>query len=357
MSKDTILVVDDLAENLDVVRGVLADDYKVKAAINGQIALKIIQGQKPDLILLDINMPGMDGYELCQRLKDEPATKDIPVIFVTGQESVANEALGLEMGAVDYIKKPINPPILLARLRAHLNLADARDKLREHKNNLEQLVEEKIVEVLESKVATIHALAKLTSSRDEETGKHLSRTQKYCHLLATKLGEYEKYSSVIDQKYCDNIYRVSPLHDIGKVAIPDKILLKPAQLTEDEFETIKTHTVVGAETLSEVREQYNKNDFISMGIDIVRSHHEKWDGSGYPDALAGVEIPLAARIMAIADVYDALRTKRPYKDAFSHSKSKEIIVADKGSHFEPFLVEAFLELESKFKAISIEWGD
>ncbi|MCK8824055.1 HD domain-containing phosphohydrolase [Fuchsiella alkaliacetigena] len=356
-ASQTILAVDDIAENLDVIKATLTPKYRVIAAINGQMAVKIAENKKPDLILLDIVLPKMNGYEVCQQLKENPETRDIPIIFVTGMNSTYEETKGLELGAVDYIVKPINSPILEARVKTHLELSETKQELKKHRNYLEDLVQKKVKEISESKTATIYALAKLTESRDKGTGKHLERTQRYCRLLASKLQEHDKYRSVIDSEYCENIYKASPLHDIGKVGISDSILLKPDKLTKEEFEIIKTHTIIGAQTLTEVKEKYTENVFINMGIDIVRSHHEKWNGNGYPDGLAGEEIPLSARIMAIADVYDALRTKRPYKDSFSHEKSCEIIIRNKEKHFDPLLVEAFIALQEKFKAISTELKD
>ena len=353
-SKKTILAVDDIPENLDVVKSILTPQYIVQATVKGEIALKIAQKQKPDLILLDIMMPDMDGYEVCQKIKENQVTQDIPVIFLTGQDSITDEFLGLEVGAVDYISKPINPPVLMARIKAHLSLAETRKELKKHKENLEQMVQKKVKQLSNSKLAMIFSLAKLAESRDNETGEHLLRTQDYCKMLANKLKKTDKYQKKINSTFCENIYNASPLHDIGKVGISDSILLKPGKLTKNEFEIVKKHTIIGFDTLNEVQKKYSEGIFINMGIEIVRSHHEKWDGSGYPDGLKGVNIPLSARIMALADVYDALRSKRPYKDAFSHQKSRDIIIDDKGKHFDPVIVDAFLDLEKEFKSFTYE---
>ena len=352
--KWTILAADDVAENLDIIKNALIPEYRVKAAINGKLALKIAKNQNVDLILLDVRMPEMDGYEVCQRLQDNPATANIPIIFLTGQDTISDEALGLEMGAVDFIKKPINTSILKKRIDTQLELQATRKKLRMHNNYLEDLVEEKTREISESRMAMIYALAQLAESRDEETGEHLVRTQKYCWFLAHKVKETGKYDSIIDTNFCKNLYIASPLHDIGKVGISDSILLKPGELTDEEFERAKQHTVIGYKILKKVQKIYTENNLLEIGLDLIRYHHEKWNGEGYPEGLKKEEIPLAARIMAISDVYDALRSDRPYKKAFSHEKSCKIIKEDSGTHFDPFLVNCFREISDKFKIISRE---
>ena len=349
-----ILAVDDSPENIEIIKQSLTPEYQVKAAVRGELALEIARQQRVDLILLDIRMPGMDGYEVCQRLKEDPDTAQIPIIFLTGQDTMSDEALGLQMGAVDFIIKPINPPILKARLQTHLALNSARKKLEKHNNYLEELVEEKVAEIADSRMALIYALARLAESRDEETGEHLIRTQKYCWLLVNKLKEKGGYCQEINDSYCKNISIATPLHDIGKVGIPDSILLKPGKLSAEEFERVKNHTLIGYDIIEEIQQMYADNTLLQVGANIVLYHHEKWNGSGYPEGLSGQDIPLEARIMAIADVYDALRSERPYKDAFSPAKSSKIIQEDRGSHFDPLLVDCFLELESEFAKISSE---
>ena len=352
--KWTILAADDVPENLDIIKNALSPEFNIKAAINGKLALKVVKNQDVDLILLDVRMPGMDGYEVCQRLQENPDTAHIPIIFLTGQDTISDEVLALEMGAVDFIKKPINHSILKKRINTQLELQSTRKKMRMHNNYLEDLVEEKTREISESRMAMIYALAQLAESRDEETGEHLIRTQKYCWFLAHKVKETGKYDSIVDTNFCKNIYIASPLHDIGKVGISDSILLKPGKLTAEEFERVKQHTEIGYKLLEKVQKIYSENDLLELGLDLIHYHHEKWNGQGYPEGLEKEEIPLAARIMAISDVYDALRSDRPYKDAFSHEKSCQIIKEDSGSHFDPFLVNCFLKVSDKFKAISRE---
>ncbi|SDL27485.1 putative two-component system response regulator [Halarsenatibacter silvermanii] len=350
--KLTVLAADDVPENLDIVKNALTPEYRVKAAVNGRLALKIAKNQEIDLILLDVRMPEMDGYEVCQRLLETPSTANIPIIFLTGQDTISDEVLGLEMGAVDFIKKPINPGILKRRIDTQLELRATRKKLRVHNNYLEELVEEKTKEISDSRMAMIYALAQLAEARDKETGDHLIRTQKYCWYLANKVKDTGRYNAEVDINYCKNLYIASPLHDIGKVGISDSILLKPGDLTDDEFERVKQHTVIGCKLLKKVQKMYSENYLLEIGLDLIHYHHEKWNGEGYPEGLEKDEIPLAARIMAIADVYDALRSERPYKEAFTHEKSCKIIEEDSGTHFDPFLVNCFLEISGEFKTIS-----
>ncbi|MDR7870873.1 MAG: HD domain-containing protein [Tissierellaceae bacterium] len=232
----------------------------------------------------------------------------------------------------------------------HLLLKN-KEMLQKYNNRLEELVNEKVKEISESQIATIFALVKLAESRDDDTGAHIERTAQLCRLMAICLREHTKYKDLIDDEYIENIYKASPLHDIGKVGIPDSILLKKGKLTEEEFKIMKSHVEIGYETLKEVHNRYTGNSFLEMGMDITRNHHEKWDGSGYPRGLIGEEIPLSGRIMSIVDVYDALRSKRVYKEAYSHEKSKDIISRNKGTQFDPILVDIFLDNHTEFERI------
>ncbi len=286
-------------------------------------------------------MPGMDGFEVCERLKEWPDTRKIPIVFLTALNAEHNEAHGLALGAVDYITKPFNPDLVKARVRNHL-------ELKMHRDSLEDLVQAQVEEISNSQMATIFAMSKLAESRDDDTGEHLERVQTYCRRLAETMAKDEQFSGIIDGEYAEVIYQASPLHDIGKVAISDNILLKPGKLTDEEFDTMKTHAVRGAETLFVVAKRYPNNAFINMGVDIAHWHHEKWNGKGYPDGLAGEDIPVSARIMAVADVYDALRSERCYKKAFSREKTRDIIQGDSGTHFDPSVVAAFEQLEEEF---------
>jgi len=348
-----ILVVDDTLANVQLLSGLLrAQGYKVRPVLSGRQAIQAVQSHPPDLILLDITMPEMSGYEVCEQLKNDPATADIPIIFISALSEAFDKVKAFSVGGVDYVTKPFQSEEVQARIQTHLRISALQNELEKHNHHLEELVQEQIKEISDSQMATILALAKLAEFRDEDTGRHIERVQIYCKLLAIHLSLKKPFRSAITPAFVENIYHASPLHDIGKVGIPDTILLKPGKLTAEEYELMKKHTVVGAQTLIAVRERYPKNHFINMGIIIARSHHERWDGRGYPDGLNGADIPHAARIMALADVYDALRSKRPYKPAFSHSDSLRIIIEESGTHFDPEMVDSFKELADEFGNIS-----
>jgi len=349
-SRARVLIVDDTPDNIHILMESLKDTYAISAATNGERALAAAQTLAPDIILLDVMMPGIDGYEVCRRLHDDVRTRSIPVIFITALNEEQDEARGLDLGAVDFITKPFRPGLVKARVRNHI-------ELKRHRDELEVLVREQVEEIADSHIATIFAMSKLAESRDDDTGKHLERTQIYCRLLAAKLGENATYKNLIDDAYIETIFHASPLHDIGKVAVPDAVLCKPGKLTDDEFVIMKRHTIKGAETLFLVAKRYPSNAFLNMGLDIARWHHEKWNGLGYPDGLAGEKIPLCARIMAVADVYDALTSKRCYKEPMPHEQAVGIIRKDAGSHFDPAVAGAFEQIEGDFNRIRAELGN
>jgi putative two-component system response regulator len=361
-----ILIVDDMHANLKLLVEMLKErGYTPRPARSGKLALQAASSNPPDLILLDITMPDMNGYEVCAQLKANKQLRDIPVIFLSALNETIDKVRAFQVGGVDFITKPFQIEEVEVRLKTHLKLrqtqqdlqkmlieqVDAHEKLYRYQQQLEEMVKDQVQEIAASQMATIFALAKLAESRDDDTGQHLERVQKLCLLLATRLAERSPYKPLMNSSIIDVIYHASALHDIGKVGISDLILLKPERLTEDEFEVMKTHASLGAQTLKAVLQTYQGNSFLSTGIDIARSHHERWDGTGYPDGLAGEQIPLSARIMAIADVYDALRTKRCYKDSFSHAQSVEIIRAGAGTQFDPIVVKVFLEIEHEFEAV------
>ncbi len=353
-----ILVVDDSPDNLHLLMRMLSVyAYKVRPVPNGELALQAAGRNPPDLILLDINMPEMDGFEVCRRLKADLTLRDIPVIFLSALTDTQDKVKALALGGVDYMAKPIQFEELHARMQTHLQLRDLRRQLENHNQRLQELVQQQVKEISDGQLATIFALAKLAESRDDDTGKHLERTRAFCRMMAVRLAEHADYQDYITAVYVDQLYWASPLHDIGKVGIPDAVLLKPGKLTPDEFALMKQHTVIGARTLAAVRANYPRHAILNMGIAIARAHHEKWDGSGYPDGLQGGAIPLSARIMALADVYDALRSKRCYKEAFSHEQSLAIIVGSRGTHFDPAMVDAFLAIEGEFATIRREMDD
>ncbi|MBU0673115.1 MAG: two-component system response regulator [Proteobacteria bacterium] len=350
--KQTILVIDDLPENIDIIHEVLSDDYRILAAVTGEKGLALANLPfPPDLILLDIMMPGMDGYEVCRRLKDRADTRNIPVIFVSALNDVEDEYRGLELGAVDYITKPFSPPIVKARIKNHLDLKC-------HRDHLEMLVLERTHELELTQEATIESMAVLAEYRDPETGGHIKRTQNYVRALAERLKDHPKYCSYLTPEVIALLYKSAPLHDIGKVGIPDNILLKPGKLTPEEFEIMKKHAAYGHDTIRATEKTLGRDfSFLHYAGEIALTHHEKWDGSGYPQGLSGEDIPIPGRLMAVVDVYDALISKRVYKPPMPHDRAISIIKDGGGSHFDPEMVKAMLEISDKFLRIALEFAD
>ena len=359
LKKPLILIVDDTPANLQLLADILQQKgYAVRVAPSGQIALDFIQRIVPDLILLDITMPQMDGFEVCRRLKADPATRHIPIIFLTAKTQEGDETKGFELGAVDYITKPIVPPILMARVHTHLALQEARKFLERQNIILEEQVEQRTRQLAALQDAIVIAMASLAETRDNDTGHHIRRTQHYIRELAVYLRDLPRFSSMIDDKLISILYKSAPLHDIGKVGVPDRILLKPGRLTPEEFEEMKRHTLYGRDAIIAAEKSLEvQENFLTTAREIAYSHHEKWDGSGYPQGLAGEVIPLSARMMALADVYDALTTKRIYKEAIPHAEAVEIIRAGRGTHFDPDVTDAFLSVNERFAAIAVEFGE
>lgn len=364
--RQTVMVVDDTPANLVLMNDLLQDQYTVKVASSGARALKIANGAKPpDLILLDIMMPEQDGYEVCRQLKAHPATRGIPVIFLTARTDEHDEEMGLELGAVDYITKPISPAIVLSRVKTHLTLKASADFLRNKNDYLEQEVQRRTAQVQRQTAelrdvqdVTILTMASLAETRDNETGDHIVRTQHYVRLLAQQLRNHPRFCDYLDDVMIDRLFKSAPLHDIGKVGIPDSILLKPGKLTAEEFEIMKTHTTLGKLAIESAEARLGKTvPFLQCAKEIAYSHQEKWDGSGYPEGLAGDAIPIAARLMAIADVYDALISKRVYKPAFPHEKAMQIILQGRGSHFDPDVLDAFVTIQAQCMAIAAQHRD
>ncbi len=336
--KQTILIVDDISDNIDVLSSVLRSQYKVKAALNGERALKISTGDsQPDMILLDIMMPEMDGYEVCRRLKENPATAKIPVIFVTAKNQEADEKRGLGLGAVDYITKPISPPLVLARVHTHLALYD-------QSRVLEQKVRERTLELQQTRQEIIRRLGRAAEFKDNETGLHVIRMSHYTRLIAEAVECGDEWSNLV--------YNAAPMHDIGKIGIPDKILLKPGKLDDEEWKLMYQHPEFGATIIGE-----HNSDLLKMSREIALAHHEKWDGSGYPYGLKGEEIVLAARIVAIADVFDALTTERPYKKAWEVDDAVKLINENAGSHFDPGMVPLFNKVLPEILAIKQQYEE
>ncbi|WP_416311658.1 HD-GYP domain-containing protein [Pseudomonas sp. W03] len=357
--RPTILIVDDTPENLTLLTELLKLPYRVKAARSGEKALQIASSDEPpDLILLDVMMPGMSGFEVCRRLREQPATRHIPVIFITSQGATDDEVRGLELGAVDYLTKPINPPTVLMRVDNQLRIKAANDFLRDQNDFLEQEVQRRTREVAAIQDVTILAMASLAETRDNETGNHIRRTQHYVSALAEHLKQHPRFAAELDEETRHLLFKSAPLHDIGKVGIPDHILLKPGRLTAEEFELMKTHTTLGLEALETAEARLGMDvPFLRLAKQIAYGHHEKWDGSGYPQGLAGDAIPLSARLMAVADVYDALISRRVYKTGMPHEGAAEFIRSQRGLHFDPDIVDAFIALQDEFRGIAERFCD
>ena len=370
--KQTILIVDDTPQNLTILGELLQPHYRVRAANSGERALRAASLQpRPDLILLDVMMPEMDGYAVMQHLHGDAATSNIPVIFVTAMHDAESEEHGLELGAVDYITKPINPAIVLARVRTHLELKHARDRLAVENEWLESEVARRMSENLLIQDLSVRALACLSEARDNETGLHIVRTQTYVELLARHLENHDRFRDALAGEHLGRIVKAAPLHDVGKVGVPDSILLKPGRLTPEEFEIMKSHAMIGADAINKAMAQaiaactdaeaaeraVKAFDFLEVAKEIAAGHHEKWDGSGYPAGLAGDAIPVSARLMALADVFDALMTRRVYKPAFDIDETTRIISEGRGKHFDPDVVDAFQACREQFADIALRFAD
>ena len=337
-NRATILIVDDTPENIDVLSNLLKDSYKVKAAVNGRTALAIAAKEpKPDLILLDVMMPEMDGYEVCQKLKADPLTAAIPVIFVTAKSEVEDEQRGFALGAVDYITKPISPPIVLARVKTQLALYDQA-------RHLESLVRERTQELHSTRLEIIRRLGRAAEYKDNETGMHVIRMSWYCRFLAEELG--------MPEDWCELLFNAAPMHDIGKIGVPDSVLLKPGKLDGQEWAIMRRHCEYGAEIIGE-----HNSPILAAAREIAINHHEKWNGTGYPNGLKGEAIPLMARIVAIADVFDALTSDRPYKKAWTEAQALELLQQEAGEHFDPQLVPLFIQAMPRVREIMGRYSD
>lgn len=353
----TVLVADDNRTNIDVLVGALSEDYEIVVAMNGQSALELTLQCHPDLILLDVMMPGMDGFEVCRRLKVNNNTSNIPVIFLTGMAEIKDKSLGFSLGAVDYITKPFDTSEVKTRVKTHLYISIAKQQLERQNEILEEKVKERTKELVLTRETTIECLASLAEYRDPETGGHISRTKSYVVYLAKQIEHHHKFRDYLNKGTIELLSLSAPLHDIGKVGIPDQILLKPGKLTIEEFEIMKKHSVIGRDALQKAEKKLGYNSFLCIASEIAYTHHEKWDGTGYPCRLKAEEIPVCGRLMAIADVYDALISKRTYKQPFTHVKAVEIIIEGKGKHFDPEMVDAFLEIQDTFRQIALSFAD
>ncbi len=335
--KATVLIVDDIPENIDILRGVLEDTYSLKAATGGERAIHITRQSVPDLILLDIMMPEMDGFMVCQLLKEDPRTASVPVIFVTALDDQVDESRGFELGAVDYITKPVNPDIVRARVKTHLALYSQN-------RALEQLVSARTSELQETRLEIIRRLGRAAEFKDNETGMHVIRMSKYSQIIALGKG--------LEEREAELVMNASPMHDVGKIGIPDGILLKNGPLDDNEWEIMKTHPEIGGRIIGE-----HSSKILTLARVAALTHHEKFNGKGYPAGLAGTDIPLVGRIVAVADVFDALTSKRPYKEAWEVDDAIDLIKKERGEHFDPELVDVFTGKISQVLEIKESYSD
>lgn len=344
----TIMIVDDTEMNIDILVEALQEDYELIIAINGLGAIELLEEQKPDLILLDSMMPELNGYEVLTIIKEKPVLEHIPVILLSAITDSEAKTKGFALGAVDYITKPFEIVEVKARVKTQLKIEEARLLLENQKLILEEKVKERTRLLERTNSAAIYCLAAVAETRDPETGEHIKRTQEYTRELALELQSREEYKNILTKDYIDLLYQSAPLHDIGKVGVRDSILLKPGPLTEEEFEEMKKHTIYGGESLMVGIKESGEDSFLTLAKEIALTHHEKWDGTGYPGGLSKTAIPISGRLMALSDVYDALISERIYKKAFSHEEAKKIILESKGTHFDPDVVEAFIGREENF---------
>jgi len=358
LTECTLLVVDDTAINIEILVEALSSiTSDIAVAMDGPSALEIAQESPPDLILLDIMMPGMDGYEVCRRLKADSALRHIPIMFITAMSEIENKTRGFELGAVDYITKPFEVIEVRARVKTHLALQKARQALARQNEILEIKVRERTRELTLTQEVTIESMAALAEHRDPETGGHIQRTKNYVRILAMRLQSNPRFKDILTAAVIDLLYLSAPLHDIGKVGIPDHILLKPGKLTAEEFKEMKKHPVYGRDALRSAVRKLGGQSFLRFAMEIAYSHQEKWDGSGYPEGLKGEEIPVSGRLMALADVYDALISRRVYKPPFTHQQAVEMILQGKGRHFDPAMVDAFMDIQEDFRQIALRFVD
>jgi len=355
----TVLAVDDTPANLGLLSNVLAGRYRVQVCTSGTKALEIAARQPPDLVILDVMMPGMDGYEVCRRLKEDPRTHDVPVLFLTALNAPEDETRCLQAGGADFIQKPFNPATLLARVATQMQLKAWSDELRDRNDWLRRELETRLAQLDRLRDATMFVMVSFAEFRDEDTGNHVKRTQEYVRTLGRWLARNGRESVRLSAQQIDEMARSAPLHDIGKVAIPDNILLKPGPLTAEEFEVMKRHTVLGWDMLRRAADRMDGDgqSMLRYGLEIARHHHEKWNGRGYPDGLAGDAIPLSARLMAAADVYDALISRRPYKDPMSHEQAVGFVEQGAGAHFDPEVAQALVSTQDELREIARKWQD
>ena len=355
-ARKKIIIVDDNLSNLNLGRNMLKDNYEVYPAPSAEKLFEILEKVTPNLILLDIEMPEMNGYDVIKKLKASDSLKEIPVIFLTSKTDEDSEIMGFDLGAADYVSKPFSAPRLLKRIETHLTMVEQKKDLLDYADNLEEKVKDKTKEVFNLQNAVISTVADLVEFRDKLTGGHVARTQEYLRALIDELIRKNLYVDEVEKWDMDFFLPSAQLHDVGKIAISDLILNKPAKLDDDEIVIMKTHVAVGVDAIQKIMSNTVEHAFLNHALLIAGNHHEKWDGSGYPYALKGFDIPLEGRLMAIADVYDALISERPYKKAFTHEEACKIINEGSGTHFDPALIEIFNGIKDRFEKAAKEIG-
>jgi len=353
VSKKTIIMVDDHLTNLTIGNNVLEEYYNVITLSSGALLLRTLEKRIPDLILLDVDMPDLTGFDTIKLLKTHSVYSTIPIIFLTAKSDTPSELEGLSLGAVDYIAKPFSPPLLLKRIELHLLVQSQKQDLEKFNRNLQTMVDEKTKTVIELQTTILSTMANLVENRDHATGGHIERTQSYLKILLNANWTDEKYVHEISKWDINLLLQSAQLHDIGKISIDDIILRKPGKLNDEEFEKIKEHTVIGEKIIDGIKARTSQKAFLEQARVLAVSHHEWWDGSGYPNGLKGEEIPLQGRLMAIADVYDALISNRPYKEAMAHEYAVEVIKSESSTHFDPVLVDLFLSVADEFNKAAL----
>ena len=349
--KKIILVVDDDMTSLKLAKNILDQEYRVATVNSGKMVFKYLEKNKPDLILLDLNMPDMDGFTVMERLQDDKRFADIPVVFLTANQDPESEARCLESGAIDFVGKPFVPVVLKSRVKRIIELMQYRGQLEQMVQQQAETVTARTAKISEMQNAVIVGMANLIESRDESTGLHVKNTQTYVAMIADALYDRGMYKGILTDEYKNNMIKAAPLHDVGKIKVPDSILLKPGKLTEEEYARIKQHVTDGAEIIDEILGDVEDPEYISVARDIAKYHHERWNGAGYPEGLSGDEIPLCARVMAIADVFDALYEDRVYKTGIRPlSLTLQYIEDEKGNHFDPDITDVFMSLKDDLAA-------
>jgi putative two-component system response regulator len=345
VERKLVMLVDDDPVNLLTGKKVLSERYQTLTLPSAAAMFNMLPRYRPEIILLDVNMPDMDGFDSIKRLKEDPSARGIPVIFLTAKTDPESELMGLELGALDYITKPFSPPLLLKRVESHLKLVD-------YQRRLEEMVEEKTRDIMDLQLNTLDVLAELAEQRDTSTGSHIRRSERCFEVLLDAMTASGDFAAEMETWDVPALLRGVKLHDIGKIAITDAILKKPGKLTPEEFEVMKTHVVFGVKFIEKLERNSRDALFLQYAKTLAAHHHEKWDGSGYPDGIAGEAIPLLGRIMAVVDVYEALTGARPYKEAFDHDTAARIVVEGRGTYFDPLLVDLFVSCSGRMRGIA-----